>query len=487
MAGENIDRMSSMIKEALSKTESENNNSTKYYSRKKESSYNLKTDLYMATTRKSSNTPKFLKKITGYFSKRNRTKLLEGAKKAQAQQERLAEKEAKRHQEEQEKIKMMKEQAEQERIAEAKARVQQERQAELKAQAEREREAIKSEREKSLADSQNNEEINGTHYKSKKGLLGRLKEKLSNRDFKKKLVKRTAAVITTVGLTFVGGMLIIDNLPKEKQANSYEHTENLEYLSGSENNAEKSTTIPAVTDKIETEIENNIEDAQSDTPTVDEFYYKPEEDDDNIDSKQTDIEATENIYDETVEDMPEKVAPEINNAVTEVKMRDLLMVTLNVGFDTEFRMDTGKFYETPDGTGRYGNYENIGTNIKINMVDAIKDGNFVCYRVSSGMSLADIYADADQVVSAHTTTSDGSALGWNVNMDDIEKNIINSELSRIKENLPQEVRDYIDSIDLDAPVDINNKDMIKNLARIKIAQKSVNGQEKDIEMDEQSR
>ena len=93
-----------------------------------------------------------------------------------------------------------------------------------------------------------------------------------------------------------------------------------------------------------------------------------------------------------------------------------LICNLNLDFDTTFQISEGKFWETPEETGKYGNYTKVNnSDLKITAISLITpEGEFKTYNANSGYTLSEIvqmYPDSD--ISYHVVTTSGNILGWN--------------------------------------------------------------------------
>lgn len=301
--------------------------------------------------------------------------------------------------------------------------------------------------------------------------ISKPKSNKKDENFGKKFKKLIAPIFVATGVLFAGISLSSTNDEKDNEldTNAYTYTQNTE--------ANVKEKMPSETEKVtEQAIKNDniLTEENDNTVTVDEKYNQNKE------------EVKHNQNEENVEKIEENTS-EIKDSNKQVTMKDLLMATLDIGFDTEFKIDSGKFYEAPNGTGKTGKYDNIDSNVKVNMVDAVKEGKFVTYRKSSDMSFSEIYSEVDKVLSVHTEKADGAILGWNIEPEKIEKAMINSELSKIKENLSPEEIEYFDNIDMNAKVNIDDKEVIKHLSKAKQAQNSMKQQKRSNKVNDQIR
>lgn len=304
----------------------------------------------------------------------------------------------------------------------------------------------------------------GTRYVSKQKNIEKLRKMSKDNNFKNKLAIKFSAITLACGMLLTSSAMSNENFNTNIKETVYTNSQNIEQTYYKDN-------VEDITNNQKFDVEKN-ENMQMEISKIEE--KEPE-------ILQEKILNEEEIKEDSLD------SSQIPDTESNIKMKDVLMATLNIGFNNEFKMDSGRFYEAPNDTGRSGTYENIDTNIKITLVDAIKDGKLVCYKPSSNMTLAEIYADSDEIISVHTQTTGGLILGWNSNIDEIEKALIKSELSKIEQNLTQEEINYINNIDFDDTINIKDKDVIKNLAKLKQAQSTIKNQEKSSEINEQER
>lgn len=328
------------------------------------------------------------------------------------------------------------------------------------------------------------------HFTSKQNTLNQLRKMAKDKEIKKKAKASIASLLVAGGIVFGG--IAIKNSSNSNENNIKEEKNSTTF---SQNLEKNNTTYQAETTKsfIETQVETAItsmqKDEETDSTTIKESIIEDTQtqtevitsmETENIQNfntedsyNESDKEEIDYISEENEKDIDENEIS-IENSNTNVEMKELLMATLDIGFDTEFRMESGKFYEAPDGSGRFGRYENVDKNVKINKVDAIKDGKFVQYKIDSGKTFAEIFSETDEIISFHTIKSDGQILGWNVNIDEIEDALIESEMSRIYDYMSEEEKQYFEEIDLNKEVNAKDKEILNHLTGVKQAKEILN-------------
>ena len=162
-----------------------------------------------------------------------------------------------------------------------------------------------------------------------------------------------------------------------------------------------------------------------------------------------------------------------------ITLQDALMATLDIGFDTEFKIAEGNYHETPEGTGHSGGYKNKTGMFKASYVSAGTYGeNAEEIGAESGKSFYQIKKEkgnlnAYLIKSANET----GEYGWNpTGENNIEMCMVQSELDRIKPYLSEEAVRFLEQSDLSEAIDVTAN--IRILAQIKQAQMRANEKQK---------
>ena len=146
------------------------------------------------------------------------------------------------------------------------------------------------------------------------------------------------------------------------------------------------------------------------------------------------------------------------------------MATLDIGFDTEFKIPEGRYYETPEGKGKYGIYENKTGNFRASIVDANNGSGYQPYQKDSGKSFYEIEQATGEIDAYCINSADGtSQYGWNPSDENnIEQYMVQSELDRIMPYLSEDAKAFLADTDLLETISID--DNLGILSEIKYAQ-----------------
>lgn len=202
-----------------------------------------------------------------------------------------------------------------------------------------------------------------------KGFFHKLKEKKEKNPEKFKKYRLRALIAAGIISLAIGGAAINYNLTKDNQAPTTYSTE-----------------YETENDNTQTELENEIE-----TELETETGTQEQEETNTQKQEQTDTEETYSI-----------------NTFTHS-----LILNSDIGFNTEFKMSDGLYYETPEGSGNYGSYSSFsGSNLKLTYIDAFyEDGRFVNYSANCGLSIREIIErNPGAKISYHVETTDGRIL-----------------------------------------------------------------------------
>ncbi len=220
------------------------------------------------------------------------------------------------------------------------------------------------------------------HFTAPKGFFNKLKnwKEKNPTKFKKYRVRAliAAALISlSIGSVSIGNYYMnnIDQTPTQSSAEYYE-PEEVDPSINQENNENDS--------KEETQLENS-------------------------DSK----ENTEKDPEETIDESKQDNSEDTEKNISISSLAHSLILDSNIDFNTEFQIPEGLYYETPEGTGNYGNYTKFSdSKLKLTYIDAIyEDGRYVTYDANSGLSISDIIAqNPDAKLSYHVETTDGHIL-----------------------------------------------------------------------------
>ena len=267
-------------------------------------------------------------------------------------------------------------------------------------------------------------------YTSKESLIQKFKNKVNSENWKSTVKKGlvTAGIIGFVGLSAFS-LSKIEN---------YKPTSNIP--AQTETAISTSTQELSSKDTIQNIVDDSIKIVQNNTIT-DANIVKD-------DNKPT---ATQNI---TTNDTTLDKVETVSDADEKIVLHDALMESLDLGFDTQFSMSDGRYYEGPGQYGRSGSYSNISNKVQINYVDAIENGVYHKYTIQDGMSIADIKAaNPNAEFSYHVITDSGIMLGWNdADQNNIETNLIKGALMELKPYLSTEAMEFLCNNGLDAEV-----------------------------------
>lgn len=154
---------------------------------------------------------------------------------------------------------------------------------------------------------------------------------------------------------------------------------------------------------------------------------------------------------------------------------------LNINFNSTFKIQNGNYYETPEETGKYGNYSNFNSNsLKITYVDVITETGVTQYNAYTGLSISKIIAqNPNAKFSYHVETVDGNVLGWNSETsNNIEMQMVLGHIKELKSYISSEDMEYLNSLDFEKLSDQNIK---KVSSVIKEAENTRNVQTQDTE------
>ena len=156
------------------------------------------------------------------------------------------------------------------------------------------------------------------------------------------------------------------------------------------------------------------------------------------------------------ENKERKVKTEKKDIIT---LQDALMESLEIDFDSNFTKAHGKYYETPEETGRFGNFENRKGDLKISLVNVIdENGAYHEYSINDGKTLYEIKAMyPNSTISYHVNTSSGMMLGWNANAKNIENKLVKRSLKDMKDGgyLSTEIMQFLCENKLSDSIDKN--------------------------------
>ncbi len=277
------------------------------------------------------------------------------------------------------------------------------------------------------------------HISAPKGFFNKLKEKKEKNPTKFKK-SRLKALITAGILSLAIGSAAIVNYnftTNNKETTKYSTETEYDKTSNKESNKpkENSTLIPdSETLQEENKLENPLKNIQE--PNDIEVYFEDIEEENNSkteDSKEEDSSKketqskdsstetkTENKKESTKKTETEKSDNNSNKnsskTVKKVSIESVINSILTnspIGFNTEFKMSEGLFYETPEGIGNYGSYHNHDdSNLKLTYINAMyEDGSYKQYNVNDGLSIAEIISkNPGAKLSYHVETTDGNIL-----------------------------------------------------------------------------
>lgn len=309
-------------------------------------------------------------------------------------------------------------------------------------------------------------------YTSKESLIEKFKNKVNEIDWNK-AVRRglvTAGLIGLIGLS--GHAMLKDNNTQASSGKEVVTVMAMDEASNiKHNNVNKGDreTIADIVDKAETTKDDItiIVDSNQNDVTIEDMTSSTI----NVGSGSeaiVEVKEEESITDSNVvtdSEIQEDVAVE-----EKVILQDALMKTLDLGFDTEFSMGSGRYYEASGKTGRSGGYSNISNKVHINYVVAVKDGEYYKYNVNDGMSISDIkeaHSDAD-FFSYHVAT-DNMTLGWNDSTEnDIETNLVKGALMDLKSYLSPEAMEFLCNNDLKG--EVSSTEFAKYASELEAAQ-----------------
>lgn len=267
-------------------------------------------------------------------------------------------------------------------------------------------------------------------YTSKKSLIKKFKNKVNSKNWKSTVKKGlvTAGIVGFVGLSAFS-LSKIEN---------YKPTSNMP--AQTETAISTSTQDLSSKDTIQDIVDDSIKIVQNNTIT-----------DANIVKDDNKSNITQNI---TTNDTTLNEEETISDADEKIVLHDALMESLDLGFDTQFSMGDGRYYEGPGQYGRSGSYSNISNKVQINYVDAIENGVYHKYTIQDGMSIADIKAaNPNAEFSYHVITDNGIILGWNdADQNNIETNLIKGALMELKPYLSTEAKEFLCNNGLDEEV-----------------------------------
>lgn len=269
-------------------------------------------------------------------------------------------------------------------------------------------------------------------YTSKESLIKKFKSKVNSEKWKSTVKKGlvTAGIIGLVGLSAfsiskIGNYQATSNPPVQTETT----------INTESQDVSNKDIVPII-------VSDSIQETENDSIT-------------NIiiekDDKTSESTITQNMptTDTTLEEVET-----ISDADEKIVLHDALMETLDLGFDTQFSMGDGRYYEGPSQYGRSGSYSNISNKVHINYVDAIENGVYHQYTIQDGMSIADIKAaNPNAKFSYHVITDNGIMLGWNdAEENNIETNLIKGALMELKPYLSTEAMEFLCNNSLDGEV-----------------------------------
>ena len=303
------------------------------------------------------------------------------------------------------------------------------------------------------------------HMTTPKGFFNKLKE-IKENDPKKFSKQRRRAII-------VAGFFILS----------------LSTSIGFLNNIKNQTEVTSGVSYTSSEIHINEPGTFDGNPKL-EFSDPDEEISDDTEESTVDVQENDEaeIEEKTENEITESDST-TNYISTSSAIRSLISNS-NIGFNTEFQMEDGLYYETPEETGDFGHYTKFqGSNLKLTYGDAIyEDGSIVKYDASSGLSIADIIkGNEGATLSYHIETADGKVLGWNSsNSNNIETSLLLGYLNQLKSYISSDDMEFINSIDLTNISQIS-EDNVQKISEI--IQSAENTQEQSLNnsYDEQSR
>lgn len=209
-----------------------------------------------------------------------------------------------------------------------------------------------------------------------KGFFNKLKEKKEKNPEKFKKYRLRALIAAGIISLALGGAAINYNLTKD---NGTSTTYSTEY------ETEHDNTQAELENELDSELETESEEVTQEIQEQEETSTQEEE---------QEKDETEESY--SIDTLTHS-----------------LILNSNIGFNTEFKMSEGLYYETPEETGNYGSYSSFnGSNLKLTYIDAFyEDGRFVNYPADCGLSIREIIEqNPGAKISYHVETTDGKIL-----------------------------------------------------------------------------
>lgn len=308
-------------------------------------------------------------------------------------------------------------------------------------------------------------------YTSSKTLIRDLREKASNPDYIKRL--KVAALLAISVVSFSSNTLNMANADAKAETNlnvmnlNQKTESNVEIAYANDNLNDILNQNPIISEKVDLIINNqNVLEDMTEQEIEEEMPIEI------IDEVQEDIE--ENIIIENIDNI-------------EINMNDALIEALDLGIDSECKISEGRYYSSADQTGKYGNYKNVDSSLKINYIVAIEeDGTYIKYDATSGKtSIDEIKKEHPNAeISYHMVTTGGKILGWNDSGENnIETQLVKNALMKIKGYLSPETMKFLCDNDLSS--NINKGDCLEHLEAVKSAmqeyEKNIQKSHEDIE------
>lgn len=325
-------------------------------------------------------------------------------------------------------------------------------------------------------------------YTAKPGLIDRLRAKVKEADFSRTVRRRlaTAGVIALAGFSLVGATKLGEGIITPNVSG-----DNTQMVQIHQDSVGKNLSAGA--QKVYTGVLNiNDDDEFAKRDSASARYEDSTQIEANVSAstnnaiKQSSDAQSIEPHEEQVVETPQETESDVElidvSSITEdseksISLQKVLMATLDIGFDTEFIIPEGKYYEAPDGTGRFGRYETKDGTFKIGIVDAGESkGIYDVYKADSGKSFWEIEKESGDIFSYCIKSADGKNLyGWNPAGDnDIEQYMIQSEIERIKPFLSEDAIKFLEKTELSGKINVDKN--IKVLSQIKYAQQQADAQ-----------
>ncbi len=357
---------------------------------------------------------------------------------------------------------------------------------------------------------------NGVHQKFKmiNTRLKNLKDMTNKPSFKKKAKKRIAQVAAFGTVALIGvGLFLNGQKNSERSANQpvqgrkvAVETRNISPISPEvsiqqvlkQNEAEKLNfmlegevkEIKSLQEMVEQNLEEeNHKQEEKQEQQVEKQKTQEEKQEQQVEKQKTQEEKQEQQV-EKQKTQEEKQAQQVQKEENQkdeiakenlVNFQDTLMEILDIGFNSQISNMTGQYYETPEGTGNYGSYENINGTIGVSLVDVIEGGNCITYSVDDHKNLSQIkreHPNAEKFSYHMKISETGEILGWDPSTSEVEKAMIRTKMMQIKPYLSQEAMQFLVDNPLDTQIDANkNQEVLQEIHQaVQNYQNAINGE-----------